>query len=118
MSFFSNLFKSRELNYYVDEKGYRRFKDSKKLVHRWVAKKYIYDKNRDKFPLHFSKYQVHHKNGNKQYNHASNLELLTESEHRKIHGLGLEGFKDILKGIAILIIFAFLIVLIMIIRGG
>jgi len=40
-----------------DFQGNWRFKDSKKLVHRWVAFKYIYLKDRKKYPLPFEAYE-------------------------------------------------------------
>jgi hypothetical protein len=43
---------------YTDEHGYRRFSDSDKLVHRWVAYKYLYDPDHYSDP--FSYYQIHH----------------------------------------------------------
>ncbi len=70
-----------------DFQGNWRFKDSKKLVHRWVAYKYIYLKDRKKYPLEFKDYQVHHKDRNKNNNGAENLELIPRAEHEKRHGI-------------------------------
>ncbi len=70
---------------YLDEKGYLRFEGSGKLVHRWMAYKYIYKENNCFHP--FSAYVVHHKDGNKQNNSVLNLELLSRNEHNTIHGL-------------------------------
>jgi len=70
---------------YIDENGYKRYSDNERLVHRHIAEKYIYKPNREQYPLPFSEYQVHHKNGNKQYNWSNNLEVLTDSEHRRAH---------------------------------
>lgn len=67
---------------YIDPKGYRRFCDSNKSVHRWVAYKYIYKVN--KYKLRFSNYQVHHIDGDKLNNNSDNLILLTNSQHNKI----------------------------------
>jgi hypothetical protein len=70
---------------YLDDKGYYRFKGSSKLVHRWVAYRYIYNKHAYFYP--FSAYVVHHKDGNKENNNVDNLKILAQSEHRKIHGI-------------------------------
>lgn len=60
---------------YEDEKGYLRFKDSDKLVHRWVAaKKYGGEEQiRDK--------EVHHLDGNKRNNNHNNIILLSKEDH-------------------------------------
>jgi hypothetical protein len=71
---------------YTDEHGYRRFSDSDKLVHRWVAYKYLYDPAHYSDP--FSYYQIHHIDGNKLNNDMDNLEILTPIEHESIHGIG------------------------------
>lgn len=70
-----------------DFQGNWRFKDSKKLVHRWVAYKQIYLKDRKKYPLAFRDYQVHHKDKNKNNNQAENLELVERAEHEQRHGI-------------------------------
>ena len=53
-------------NTYIDEQGYRRFSDSGKLVHRWVAEKKL---GRKLYPGE----AVHHINRNKLDNRSSNL---------------------------------------------
>lgn len=59
---------------YIDEKGYSRFNDSKKLVHLWVAgKKYP---NED-----FKGKEVHHLDGDKINNNEENLILLSKKDH-------------------------------------
>lgn len=65
---------------YIDENGYRRFLDSKMLVHRWAAEKKLGRKlNEDEV--------VHHKNRNKLDNRPDNLEVFAnQSEHDKVHG--------------------------------
>jgi len=68
---------------YEDEQGYFRWKDSKKLVHRTIAKNEIYLKNRKKYIFEFFEYQIHHKDGNKKNNRAENLELVPIREHEK-----------------------------------
>jgi len=75
---------------YIDDKGYLRFRDSKKLVHRWIAYNKIYKPNenyyKERYPEHsFAQLQVHHKNFKKRENQPVNLEILTRKEHQKIH---------------------------------
>lgn len=70
---------------YKDEKGYERTeKEHTDLVHRNRAY-HIYLQNRDKYPLPYSAYEVHHKDFDKTNNKVSNLQILTPSEHDKIH---------------------------------
>lgn len=73
--------------YYLDNQGYFRFKHNKKLVHRFIAKHEIYDKNKDEYPLNFSEYIVHHIDKIKTNNKVSNLKLVTKKEHDRIHGI-------------------------------
>lgn len=71
-----------------DKNGYPRGKiNHSDLIHRQIAYSEIYLKNRDKYPLPFSKYQIHHKDGNKENFLPSNLQIVTEEEHRALHGL-------------------------------
>ena len=74
------------MNRFIDENGYARKKHSS-LIHRQNAYKYLYLKNREKYPLPFSAYVVHHIDGDKLNNHSRNLELLTPEAHRKVHGI-------------------------------
>ncbi len=67
---------------YTDKKGYKRHSN---LVHREKAYEQIYKKNRDRYPLPFSEYVVHHKDGNKQNNEIDNLDILTPDEHEGFH---------------------------------
>jgi hypothetical protein len=63
---------------YVDEKGYRRFKDSGKLVSRWAAEKKVGGK--------IGKGRVvHHIDRNRQNNSRDNLWIMSRSEHGKHH---------------------------------
>jgi hypothetical protein len=72
---------------YTDENGYDRGNiGHSNLIHRQVAYHQIYLKNRDKYPLPFSKYVIHHIDGNKKNNYHLNLLLLSEEQHSKIHG--------------------------------
>jgi hypothetical protein len=64
---------------YVDEKGYRRFKDSDLLLHRWLVQKYTGRRLRG-FEV------VHHKDWNKLNNSLDNLEIMPWWEHNKLHG--------------------------------
>jgi hypothetical protein len=50
---------------YIDNNGYLRFKDSNKLVHRWITEKNIGR------PLHPDEI-VHHRDGNKLNNSPNN----------------------------------------------
>ena len=61
---------------YVDKKGYKRFADSDKLVHRHVAERKMGGKIYDDCV-------VHHKNGNKLDNRRSNLQVMKRSSHSK-----------------------------------
>jgi len=63
---------------YIDEKGYLRFKDSNKLVHRWVVEKEFGRKLR-------AGEEVHHKDGNKLNNDPNNLEPMWWEDHVDLH---------------------------------
>ena len=65
-----DLFFGKKKKTYVDRNGYRRFKDSNRLVYRWVAEKKIGRRLR-------KGEVVHHKNGNKLDNRESNLHVYT-----------------------------------------
>lgn len=71
---------------YFDENGYERGEPKhSNLVHRQIAYKEIYLPNKHKYSLPFSKYDVHHKDGDKLNNDISNLQILTRKEHEQIH---------------------------------
>ena len=74
-------------NYFLDENGYYRFNDSRRLVHRGVAYKEIYKKNRSNYPLRFGGYVIHHKDKNKLNNDISNLQIVTQEEHEALHNI-------------------------------
>jgi hypothetical protein len=64
---------------FIDKDGYRKFSDSGKLVHQWVAEKELGYKPG-------SGQVVHHKNRNKQDNSPENLAVLSSQKiHDKIH---------------------------------
>ena len=66
---------------YIDERGYARYKDTNKLVHRHVAEKYIV--HRKLLPGE----DVHHKNRNKLDNRIENLEVINHDDHILTHAL-------------------------------
>ncbi|MHA1747714.1 MAG: HNH endonuclease [Promethearchaeota archaeon] len=72
-------------NCYIDNRGYLRWKVSEKLVHRDIAYCSLYQQNRDKYPMRFSRYVVHHVDKNKLNDNPSNLMVLTPEEHRQYH---------------------------------
>ncbi len=55
------------------------------LIHRQIAFNEIYLKNRNRYPLKFNKYVVHHIDGVKVNNEISNLQILTKEKHNYIH---------------------------------
>jgi len=69
----------RKSKVYTDKKGYKRYKDSNKSVHRHVAERKLGRalKTRE---------VVHHKNRDKQDNRRSNLRVFkSQKEHDKTH---------------------------------
>ena len=65
---------------YIDGRGYLRFNDSKKHVHRWVAEKYVVGRKLRSGEV------VHHIDGDKLNNDPDNLEVMSKSEHDNLHG--------------------------------
>lgn len=70
---------------YLDKDGYYRFKSNNGLVHREIAYTEIYLPNKKSYRLPFKDYTVHHKNLRKKDNRPRNLEILTETEHKRLH---------------------------------
>lgn len=63
---------------YIDNRGYRRFRNSDDLVHRWVASKKLGRKlGRNEV--------VHHIDHNKLNNSMDNLYVCRNAEHKRIH---------------------------------
>lgn len=63
---------------YTDKKGYPRFKDNGKLVHKAVAEKKVGGKI-------FPDRVVHHLDGDKTNFSRDNLVVMSRSEHSKLH---------------------------------
>lgn len=72
---------------YIDINGYKRYKSNDKLVHRDIAFKEVYRKNRSSFPRRFSEYVVHHMDGNKFNNSPSNLSIKPKDTHNLVHDI-------------------------------
>ena len=67
-------------NFYIDTKGYPRWKDSHTLVHRTVAANLVGGKI-------FPGMVVHHIDGNKRNFRKKNLWIMSRSDHSKLHYL-------------------------------
>jgi len=68
---------------FINHLGYGEDEDG--LISRKVAYKEIYLKNRDKYPLPFGKYKVHHIDGEKLNNSVKNLYICIQADHNLIH---------------------------------
>ena len=66
------------LKFYIDKKGYPRWKNSKLLVHRTVAANKVGGRI-------FPKLVVHHIDGNKINFRKSNLWIMSRSAHSRLH---------------------------------
>ncbi len=75
---------------YIDEDGYLRFKDSDKLVHRWVVEKEL------GHPLPKGSI-VHHINGDKLDNRIENLKVFASQENHESEHIKLERRSALLK---------------------
>ena len=64
--------------FYYGRKGYPRWSNSKKLVHRTVAAKKVGGSI-------WGGYVVHHKDGNKKNFRSSNLSVMSRSNHSELH---------------------------------
>ena len=63
---------------YIDKKGYKRYSNSGKSVHRYVASRKVGGK--------IGKGRVvHHRDGNKRNNRRSNLQVMKRSSHSRLH---------------------------------
>lgn len=67
----------------MEKNGYA-VEKKEEFIHRKRAY-HIYLENRKKYPLPYSAYEVHHKDFNKKNNKVENLEILTPTEHDKLH---------------------------------
>lgn len=64
---------------YIDKDGYKRYRNSNKLVHRYVAERNLGRKLR-------TGEVVHHKNRNKRDNRRKNLKVFkSQKDHHRIH---------------------------------
>lgn len=70
---------------YIDSHGYYRWNDSNKLIHRDVAFEHCYKPTL--FGTSFGRCIVHHKNRNKLDNRPENLEVMSQRQHMKEHGI-------------------------------
>jgi hypothetical protein len=84
---------------YLSGKGYARYKDSNRYVHRQVAKKKLGR------PLR-SREVVHHRDGDKLNNRPDNLQVMTRRDHNRLHFKEMEnaGCSQVLASLAVLAI--------------
>ena len=82
---------------YIDDRGYLRYEDTGKLVHRRIMERHIGRK------LYFNGLDdpksevVHHIDYDKLNNRLSNLRLMTNTEHAKLHKKDMEPRKSRVK---------------------
>jgi len=76
---------------FINDNGYPEFVEKKgqfsSLVHRYLAYNYIYKRNRNKFPLPFSRYDIHHRDKNPLNFNLRNLALVIRKVHDAVHEL-------------------------------
>lgn len=72
---------------YEDENGYLRDDADGRLIHRKIAYEIHYKNKKSIYQLPFSKYVVHHKDGNKKNNQYSNLVIMSQKKHYQRHML-------------------------------
>ncbi len=84
---------------YIDERGYFRYINTNRLVHRDIAYKEIYLPEwkrygkQCEYPSRFREYEIHHKDRNKLNNNVDNLQILMHEEHSKEHGIKIDEMK-------------------------
>lgn len=86
----------------INDNGYAEGKpEHSDLISRKVAYKEIYKKNRDKYPLKFRDYIVHHIDGDKLNNSVKNLYICIKEEHNALHNKQKERLKKFANSSAI-----------------
>lgn len=70
------------LNFYINPKGYYRIRRYPKEYRYKYMHRYVWELHNGPIP---PGYAIHHKNGDKGDNTIENLELLSRSEHGKVH---------------------------------
>lgn len=68
----------------MEKKNGYKIEKEEEFIHRKRAY-HIYLENRNKYPLPYGAYEVHHIDFDKNNNKVSNLQILTPTEHDKIH---------------------------------
>lgn len=96
----SEIIEINEEDFYIDNKGYKRYKKDDRLVHRDIAFLKVYRKNKASYPRRFSEYDVHHMDGNKLNNNPQNLILKPRETHHLTHEIkwAEEKLKNMKKG--------------------
>ena len=80
----------------LDGRGYWRDKEGN-LIHREKAYNKIYLKKVGAYPFPFSKYIIHHIDGDKSNNKLKNLAILTQDHHRYAHNIPITYVQDNLE---------------------
>ena len=63
---------------FIDKKGYKKYSNSGRSVHRHVASRKLGGKI-------WKGFVVHHRDGNKRNNRRSNLQVMKRSSHSRLH---------------------------------